>query len=404
MKKLSLFLCIFCSVMMLSAQSRVSDLNVQTVMNHRVLNLEHSLVGQKGAQFYLVARASSDFFERKSFFYDYREHVVAVKDSVGSEQIIDSIFYDEHNNVIQIRSYQLLNGVWKYVAYINYGYDTENHLVERVNYNSFGTDNFEQGGVYDYNYSNGHLVSHEGYFGDHQTIFETCDYVYDAQGLLSGEYYLQGYGSLDSSMKVLYTYDAQGRPAINYTYVYDNGDWFLQETEEFVYDEAGNCIDHSLRDANGDYTERHLYEYDLSISASVVHMPYYIPEMNDPEAFYDANLRAIEHWYVLNDNYVLQYICDYRYEYDANPLSVDDFLVPELSLYPNPASDMLTVHCSQFTALTAEIYDIYGKLLKTVALNGSVSTISVSELPAGIYLLKMNDANGRRACQKFVKQ
>lgn len=405
MKKISFLLALVAVVGFVSAQNRMSDLNVQTVMNHRVKNLEKSFQAPQNAQYYLVARTSSDQYERKTFFYDYREHVVAVRDSAGSDKIIDSLFYDERNNVIQVRTYQWLNGVWKYVCYVNYGYDMDNNVVERTNFNSYGTETFEQGGVYDYYYSNGRIVNHNAYFGDHQTLFETCDYFYDAQGRLEKQLYMQGFGSLDSSVKMIYTYNAQGRPALNYTYYYEgDGSWYLFESEEFIYDDAGNCIDHSVRDGGGDYKERYLYEYDLSIPASVVHMPYYIPEMIHPEDLGENNLRAIEHWYTLDANYVLQYVCDYRYEYDSYPISVEDFETSEVSVYPNPASTVVTIRNERMEQGSASVYDIYGRLCQTVELTGNVTVVNVADLPAGIYLLKMNYADGRVASRKFVKE
>ena len=116
MKKISLFWLFAVGVMLLTAQTRESDLMMQTILNHRVQPLEQLLLNTRSPQQYLVARVSSDGYERKSFFYDYREHVVAVRDSIGPDLVVDTIEYDNNNNVIQIRTYQYLNGVWKYVS------------------------------------------------------------------------------------------------------------------------------------------------------------------------------------------------------------------------------------------------------------------------------------------------
>ena len=72
-------------------------------------------------------------------------------------------------------------------------------------------------------------------------------------------------------------------------------------------------------------------------------------------------------------------------EYDA----VASSTVPEVSVYPNPASDI--VHIDGVEATEIRVYNVNGQLLKTV--NGS-NEIMVSDLPAGTYLLRVTDTEG----------
>ena len=73
-------------------------------------------------------------------------------------------------------------------------------------------------------------------------------------------------------------------------------------------------------------------------------------------------------------------------EYDA----VASSTAPEVSIYPNPASDI--VHIDGVEATEIRVYNVNGQLLKTV--NGS-NEIMVSDLPAGTYLLRITDVDGR---------
>ena len=203
-------------------------------------------------------------------------------------------------------------------------------------------------------------------------------------------------------MKIIYTYDAQGRPTLNSTYLYDDG-WYLQETEEFVYDAAGNCLDHSRRNSNGEYIERYLYEYDATVSADVVSMPYYIPEICYPEQFNDAHKRLLEHWYTLDANYVLQYICDYEYVYDANHLEVADYEHYRSIVYPNSTNDVVVISHQEREMANVELYDLCGKCRMKQMVRSRVVTLNLSEMPAGAYLLKIAYADGCVECWKMIK-
>lgn len=73
----------------------------------------------------------------------------------------------------------------------------------------------------------------------------------------------------------------------------------------------------------------------------------------------------------------------------------------EFGIYPNPASDHITVQIKNSTQAQYQIYDLYGRQL----LNGSLenNTIDVSELVRGTYMLKIVDDNSINV-QRFIKQ
>lgn len=70
-------------------------------------------------------------------------------------------------------------------------------------------------------------------------------------------------------------------------------------------------------------------------------------------------------------------------EYDA----VASVEAPEVSIYPNPATDL--VHIDGVEVSEVRVYNVTGQLLKTVR---GCNEITVSDLPAGIYLLRITSA------------
>ena len=73
----------------------------------------------------------------------------------------------------------------------------------------------------------------------------------------------------------------------------------------------------------------------------------------------------------------------------------------ELSLYPNPTSNKLTVEAAQDIQSIA-IYNVVGQEVKTIAPSCSVYSLDVSSLENGIYILK-KQSNGIITSKRFIK-
>ncbi len=87
-----------------------------------------------------------------------------------------------------------------------------------------------------------------------------------------------------------------------------------------------------------------------------------------------------------------------RYGEPNDVTSLDNVQTTSTCLvYPNPTQDMLIIdnaNCDK-----AYIFDLNGRLLKTTSLNGEHTSINVTSLPQGDYLLLLNNQT-----IKFIKQ
>lgn len=64
----------------------------------------------------------------------------------------------------------------------------------------------------------------------------------------------------------------------------------------------------------------------------------------------------------------------------------------DFNMFPNPASDILNINLSDFTAeANAEIYNVLGSLVATHKITGDALRIDISALPAGVYYLRMGN-------------
>lgn len=399
-KNLLLILSICCATIVFAQNSRTINVD-RTLMKKQALAEQYVFAPQTFSH-YLCARVSDDGYERKSFTYDAQARINCVIDSIGSEKVRDSIYYDANNNVIRVSGHQYLNGIWKNVYIVEYDYDANNNMTHRRNYNSMGTETFTQGGVYDYVYQDGHIVSHTGYMGDYQFLFETCEYKYDAQNRLAAEIYCQGFETVDSSMKLVYEYGANGKLAEVRCYYYNGYGWDYNDKDVYLYDVAGNCSEHSRLDASNNYTDRKLYDYDVNTSSENIAMPYYIPELGLPEGFSDVHMRVSEQWYTLDADHVLQYVCLYYYVYSTG-LSVEEMINSTVSVYPNPVQNVLTVNLDE-DAVAATVFDFQGRILQTTTCMAGVNYLDMSQYSAGVYFVKVAFKDGKTAVQKVVKQ
>ena len=86
------------------------------------------------------------------------------------------------------------------------------------------------------------------------------------------------------------------------------------------------------------------------------------------------------------------------------PVGVNEVATVTFSVFPNPATDVLTVNADQnLEGFSFEVMDITGRVLSKTQLNGQTSTINITDLAKGNYIYKIADKNNQLVTQnKFV--
>jgi hypothetical protein len=84
----------------------------------------------------------------------------------------------------------------------------------------------------------------------------------------------------------------------------------------------------------------------------------------------------------------------------AESLSLKDYATLDFSVYPNPSSDNISIQSKTeisnvqlFNSLGQNVLEVKGK-----------SNIDISKLSAGIYFLKVQDAEGNLGLKRVIKQ
>ncbi len=79
----------------------------------------------------------------------------------------------------------------------------------------------------------------------------------------------------------------------------------------------------------------------------------------------------------------------------------------EFKVYPNPINDVVMVELSGTEIANIALYDLQGRIVETfheTSLQGTTATLSLKSVPAGVYLLRVTDTDGREYHQKIVKR
>jgi hypothetical protein len=124
-------------------------------------------------------------------------------------------------------------------------------------------------------------------------------------------------------------------------------------------------------------------------------------DMFDPSA---ANVGANDIIYVYTDSVG----CagnDSATFYVQDCASIGEATLVGVSVYPNPASSIITValpdHVSEGIAV---LYDANGRLVQSHTLTETVSTLEISSLSAGVYVVEINNTIGQSAQFRLIKK
>ncbi|MGA9639458.1 T9SS type A sorting domain-containing protein [Flavobacterium sp.] len=90
------------------------------------------------------------------------------------------------------------------------------------------------------------------------------------------------------------------------------------------------------------------------------------------------------------DNLYIEYL---------SPLSTEDFNMDKIVIYPNPTSNIVNIECPEGSQI--KVYNSLGVLLKNNSPSVTHNLISVTDLPSGIYYVKIN-WNGKQKIKKMI--
>ena len=325
-------------------------------------------------QWKMTSFYTDDYYQICNFSYDADHRLLAMTDSIrGEYQVIDSMSYDAAGNLVRLSGWQKLGGVWQNVYYIDYTYNAQNQLV-------LTTLDFA-GMLYqktEYQYVGNDCVEELWY-----------SYSFDSGTLFPSEKYVMSY--------------VDGHKVLVLDSVSDDGTyWQYNGKFTYLYDNSGNCTEYHHYDGTNNEVERSLYTYAPAMPLSSTLIPWN-PEMDRPRMYDNVDACVREAWSSLDVDHVLQYVCDYVYEYNDITTGVQNRENQEVSLYPNPASGRIVLDGLQDGDAEVRIHDLSGRLVLTRRASGPTTALDITALAPGCYVVKVVQENEEKVVKVVVK-
>lgn len=390
---------LFLSIMALLATAAVAQPKNHVREDGHHINRVENLVAKTSQHYKLASFRTDDNYQFNDFYYDGQHRLIAVKDSVRNEySVIDSVSYNDQNQLVRLDGWQLLNGAWKHVYYVEYTYDNQGNIASRTNYNNFGGE-WNLGGIYTYEYNDAHQIVLST-LTMMNIVYQTIDYTY-ADGLLQEQVWssYDGYGLTPSERSNFYYED--GRLIREEDSTSDNGrDWVFFGLRNYEYDSYGNCVLYSYVDYTGGETDRNEYSYNYDLPLADILMPW-TPEQERPKTYNNVHACTVESWYTVDVDHRLQYVCDYLYNYTDINAAITEVRTLDLAISPNPAHGLVTIQgAEQFAGSNArlEVIDEQGRI---IFVSRTVSQFDASNYAPGCYVVRVI-ANGQLHTTKLM--
>lgn len=233
-------------------------------------------------------------------------------------------------------------------------------------------------------------------------VFQKIEYTY-VDGLMTQElwYNFDGMG-LSPSEKICSSYE-NGLKTLELDSIAGySGGWEYYGRRTYAYDEYGNCVEYHYYDQTRGEAERSIYSYDYDMPLSQTLMPW-DPEMIRPVTYNNAHAYYSEAWYTVDVEHVLQYVCDYIYEYADINLGINDLTSENFSVYPNPASDVVVVGGLPEAPVKLQVIDAMGRVAAEYQVSAADNHVNLSALSAGCYILRVASKNDVRTMKVVVE-
>lgn len=140
---------------------------------------------------------------------------------------------------------------------------------------------------------------------------------------------------------------------------------------------------------------------------------FYTPELIRVENSYSLNTPSLTQDQLqdlqieVNDSRIASDHCPLTFDFRfPNTVSNNDLAeeLNDLNLYPNPTSGSLNIHSKESSLTNIKLYDIAGKLVLDTPINSEYSSIDLSSLDNGIYILRCKLTDNKYVEKKIVIQ
>jgi len=103
-------------------------------------------------------------------------------------------------------------------------------------------------------------------------------------------------------------------------------------------------------------------------------------------------------WYYTTSNVMV------RMNFDPNLVGIEESKDTQVSIYPNPASEVINIHSNKLLNATVSVTDLTGKVVKNSTISGLNASINTSGLNNGIFFVTITDGNSVATEKVVIKK
>jgi hypothetical protein len=309
-------------------------------------------------------------------------HIFNQYENEWGETFYFSFTYDENGRMLTAYSYYPWDGAWEINVGKNYKYDAAGNVSE--------------------------IFVEENWWAYWTTLHK---YTYDTEGKLIS--YKEGY-----MYKILATYEWNkfGNLAAEHY-----RDWYQKREQNYEYDTNGNRVKSTLNYATKDWNSEvwttqkissETYTYTEMNSEDLVNIDlsllYLGNELDEVPYLPKKLLSTVEYRVNSGSNADNSNVKESFYFYSTFPdtqnlkTGLDDKLIPEFAVFPNPATDQITFSWPSVSEqLNLKIIQLTGACVTNRQIR-SKETISLEDLPMGIYIYQISDKQQLLKAGKLV--
>ena len=313
--------------------------------------------------------------------------------------------YDDKGNMIKEVGYGILPNDYSAKKYskvfeVFYGFDEQNRLVERKNFNidEFSANlDFYLGGIYTYQYDgNGLLTERKLYWDEKKDMLaETTKYNYDENNRLAKEIHISnGFYGETEDLHIEYYYDENGNLTnqVIKTLI-DSG--AMEESGRIIYeyDANGNLIKRTTYDNINPKipSQQHILLYNDNLAEDVAYPINYEDEMDFfTKSKHTAVTDSIYMRDVENVLFLLFDVQNWHYSDIDNTTGIESVINPQATVAFTRDNNGNIVINGIDASEYVRIYDVNGKIVRSEMYNGRVN---INNLPKGMYILMTRNGN-----------
>lgn len=294
--------------------------------------------------------------------------------------------YDSAGNIDIYTSYQWVNNAWVSSRRYSYSYDNNGNMLTKL-IEQWTTSQWTNSYHYTYTYDgNDNMLTYlEKQWNTTNTVWDSTEkwtMTYTGNNMFTRLVEKWQNGSWKNIEKRTNTYDASGNLLTRIIEKWQTNVWINFSKFSFTYDGNGNSETGKYETwKNGSWHKNNNYSLWLYYSNSSQIFDFY------------SNYHRYETTYRKSGNTDLP-------DFINNTINI--------SVYPNPATDIISVslnqkHFEKTVILKASVYSLQGRFLFGQNIKKENTNLNISKLAKGMYFLKVECAEGI-AVRRFVKE